>query len=161
MKWGCWGHWGHWGCWGHWGRWCCRGFKARITTTEDLRVIQVLEFNFILMFWKTIFLCRIMKSCWNLAPSLSEAVKASWCCFLKNGCGIQNTLYQHSRTIFKLAYIYPSLPIHKSHFNMRYPALTCRSIITGFALKRVTHITIEKYTLRTHKTFFSFLINIF
>ena len=61
MKWGCWGHWGHWGCWGHWGRWGCRGFKAKKTTTEDLRIIQVLAFNFILMFWKTIFMRKIMK----------------------------------------------------------------------------------------------------
>ena len=61
MKWGCWGHWGHWGCWGHWGHWGCRGFKAWKITTEDFRVIQVFEFSFIFMFWKNLFLGRIMK----------------------------------------------------------------------------------------------------
>ena len=54
MKWGCRGHWGHWGCWGCWGHWGCRGSKAWKITTGDFRVIQVLEFSFILMFWKNI-----------------------------------------------------------------------------------------------------------
>ena len=61
IKWGCWGHWGHWGCWGHWGHWGCRGFKGWKITTEDLRVIQALEFSFIFMLWKKVFLGRIMK----------------------------------------------------------------------------------------------------
>ena len=52
MKWGWGGHWGHWGCWGYWGHWGCRGFKAWKITAGDFRVIQVLEFSFILMFWK-------------------------------------------------------------------------------------------------------------
>ena len=55
MKWGCRGHWGHWGCWGCWGYWGCRGFKAWKITTGDFRVIQVLEFSFILIFWKIFF----------------------------------------------------------------------------------------------------------
>ena len=45
MKWGCQSHWGHWGCWG------CRGSKAWKITTGDFKIIQVLEFSFILMFW--------------------------------------------------------------------------------------------------------------
>ena len=61
MKWGCRGHWGHWGCWGHWGHWGCRGFKAWKIKTEDFRVIQAFEFSFIFMFWKKVFLGRIMK----------------------------------------------------------------------------------------------------
>ena len=61
MKWGCRGHWGHWGCWGCWGHWGCRGSKAWKITTEDFRVIQVLEFSFILMFWKKKKNDRIMK----------------------------------------------------------------------------------------------------
>ena len=55
MKWDCWGHWGHWGCWGCWGHWGCRSFKAWKNTTEDFRVIQAFEFNFIFMFWKKVF----------------------------------------------------------------------------------------------------------
>ena len=54
MKWGCKGHWGHGGCWGCRGHWGCRGSKVWKITTEDFRVIQVLEFSFILMFWKNI-----------------------------------------------------------------------------------------------------------
>ena len=42
----------NWGCRGHWGHWGCRGFKAWNITTEDFRVIQGIEFSFILMFWK-------------------------------------------------------------------------------------------------------------
>ena len=60
-KWGCRGHWGHWGCWGQWGHWGCRGFKAWKITTDDFRVIQELELSFIFMFWKQVFLARIMK----------------------------------------------------------------------------------------------------
>ena len=59
MKWGCWGHWGHWGCWGHWGHWGCRGFKAWKITTEDFKVIHVIKFSLILMFWKEKALGRI------------------------------------------------------------------------------------------------------
>ena len=53
MKWGCKGHWGHGGCWGCWGHRGCRGSKVWKITTEELRVIQVLKFSFILMFWFT------------------------------------------------------------------------------------------------------------
>ena len=51
MKWGHRGHWGHWGCWSNWG---CRGSEAWKITTGDFRAIQVLDFSFILMFWKHI-----------------------------------------------------------------------------------------------------------
>ena len=78
MKWGCWGHWGYvgyWGCWGHRGCRCSNDWKI---TTEDFRVIQVLEFSFILMFWKKKCLVESWKiSCWILTYFLSEAVKAS------------------------------------------------------------------------------------
>ena len=60
-EWGCWGHCGHWGCWGCRGHWGCRGFKVLKIITDDLTVIQVLEFSFILIFWKQIFFGRIMK----------------------------------------------------------------------------------------------------
>ena len=56
MKWGFRGHWGHGGCWGCGGHWGCRGSKVWKITTEDFRVIQILEFSFILMFWKNIYL---------------------------------------------------------------------------------------------------------
>ena len=61
MKWGCWGHWGHWGFWGCWGHWGCRDSKAWKMITRNFRVILVLKFSFILMFWKEKFWVRIMK----------------------------------------------------------------------------------------------------
>ena len=61
MKRGCRGHWGHWGCWGCWGHWDCRGSKTWKITTEDFRVIHVIKFSFIWMFWKEKVLGRIMK----------------------------------------------------------------------------------------------------
>ena len=54
MKWGCEGHWGHGGCGGCGGHQGCRGSKVWKISTGDFRVIQVLEFSFILMFWKNI-----------------------------------------------------------------------------------------------------------
>ena len=85
MKWGCRGHWGHWGCWGHWGHLGCRGLKAWKITTEDFRVIKILEFSFILMFWRILFFCYNHEiSYWILAPFLSEAVEASRCYFFEN-----------------------------------------------------------------------------
>ena len=86
IKWGCRGHWGHWGRWGHWGHWGCRGFKAWKITTDDFRVIQALELSFIFMFWKQVFLARIMKYhfefyhffCWRLLRSANVI-------FLKTG----------------------------------------------------------------------------
>ena len=84
MKWGCRGHWGYWGCWGCWGHWGCRCSKDWKITTEDFRVIQVLEFSFILMFWKKKCLVESWKiSCWILAYFLSEAVEASLCHFFE------------------------------------------------------------------------------
>ena len=61
MKWGCRGHWGHWDCWGCRGHWGCKGFKAWKITTEDFRVIHVLEMSFTLMFWRRKRNDRIMK----------------------------------------------------------------------------------------------------
>jgi hypothetical protein len=52
MKWGCKGHWGHRGCWGCGGHWGCRGSKVWKISTEYFRVIQILEFSFVLTFWK-------------------------------------------------------------------------------------------------------------
>ena len=78
---------GHWGCWGHWGHWGCRGLEAWKITTEDFRVIQAFEFSFIFMFWKNLFLGRIMKYniefwqlfCWRLLRPVNVT-------FLKTGC---------------------------------------------------------------------------
>ena len=41
--------------------WGCRGSKAWHITTEDFRVIQVLEFSFIFMFWKLVDEIKISK----------------------------------------------------------------------------------------------------
>ena len=84
MKWGFWGHWGRWGCWDCRGHCNCRDSKASKITTGDFRVIQVLEFSFILMFWKNIFLEYNHEiSSLILAPFLSEAVEASQCYFFE------------------------------------------------------------------------------
>ena len=61
MKKGFRGCWGHWGCRGRWGCWGCRGSNAWKITNEDFRVIQVLDFSFILMFWKNRIWGRITK----------------------------------------------------------------------------------------------------
>ena len=75
MKWGCKGHWGHGGCWGCRGHWGCRGSKVWKITTEDFRVIQVLEFSFILIFWKNIFLVEL----WNIMLNFSTfSVGGCW-----------------------------------------------------------------------------------
>ena len=55
---------GSWGCRGHWD---CRGFKAWKINTEDLGVIQFLEFSFILIFEKNIFLVEL----WNIMLHIS------------------------------------------------------------------------------------------
>ena len=68
VKWGCWGHWGHRGCWGCWGHWGCRGFKASKITTEDFRLIQVLELSFISMFLGKNFLVKS----WSIKLDLSN-----------------------------------------------------------------------------------------
>ena len=76
MKWGCRGHWGHWGCRGCWGHWGCRGSKAWKITTGDFRVIHVLEFSFILMFWKNIFFGL---ESWNIKLNFSTiSVRGCW-----------------------------------------------------------------------------------
>ena len=76
MKWGCRGHWGHWGCWGCWGHWGYWGSKAWKITTGDFRVIQVLEFSFILMFWKNIFLGV---ESWNIRLNFSTfSIRGCW-----------------------------------------------------------------------------------
>ena len=123
MKWGCIGHWGHGGCRGHWG---CRGSKAWKITSEDIKVIQVVEFSFILMFWKQLFLGRIMKYQDEfLALFLSEAVEArvfyfflNWLMKLK--CPI---LLNPLDTIIQENYqpFYPSEPFRIIRFQMRHP----------------------------------------
>ena len=61
--------------------------KAWKITTEDFRVIKILEFSFILMFWRISFFWYNHEiSYWILATFLSEAVEASqWHFFLKTG----------------------------------------------------------------------------
>ena len=78
MKWGCKGHWGHGGCWGCRGHWGRRGLKAwKITTLEDFRVIQVLKFSFILMFWKK---NNLLVEWWNILLNFRTfSVGGCWC----------------------------------------------------------------------------------
>ena len=135
MKWGFWGHWGYWGCWGcrghcgcwgWWGQGGCRGPKAWKITTKDFRVIKVLEFRFILMFWRILpFLYNHKISYWILAPFLSEAVEASQCYFFRNQGWISKISNLRIPKPFSykilLAYFSLSEPIHKVQFNVRYP----------------------------------------
>ena len=68
MKWGCEGHWGHGGCGGCGGHQGCRGSKVWKISTGDFRVIQVLEFSFILMFWEN----KILVESWNIKFNFSK-----------------------------------------------------------------------------------------
>ena len=63
--WACRGHRGRRGRWGQWG---CRGFKAWKITAEDSRVMGVLEFSFILMFWNK---KNIIEESWNIILNFS------------------------------------------------------------------------------------------
>ena len=97
MKWGCRGHWGHGGCWGCRGHWSCRGSKVWKITIEHFRVIQVLEFSFILMFWKDIYLV----GSWNIIFKFTNFFV--WGCwgqpmllFLKTGGWNSNAHYSWS-----------------------------------------------------------------
>ena len=125
MKWDCKGHWGHGGCWGCRGHWGYRGSKVWKLTTEDFRVIQVLEFSFILMFWKNIDLV----DSWNIILKFTT--------FFVGGCWGQLMLLfwklvdetqmstapkatsHHSSRISQS--FYPSEPFRISHFTMRHP----------------------------------------
>ena len=129
MKWGCWGHWGHWGCWGCRGLWGCRGSKAWKITTDNFRVIKILEFSFILMFWRILFFCYNHEiSYWILAPFLSEAVEASRCYFFENQEWISKIYHLRIPKLLSnkilLTHFNLSEPIHKTQFNVRYPVAT-------------------------------------
>ena len=80
MKWGCWGHWGHWGCWGRWGHWGWRSFKAWKITTENFRVIQVIELSFISMFLGK----KSLVESWSIKLDLSSF--SIWRCWGHWGC---------------------------------------------------------------------------
>ena len=126
MKWGCWGHWGHLGCWGHWGHWGCRGCKAWKITPEDFKVIQAIEFSFILCFEKKFFLVKL----WNIILNLST--------FSVGGCWGQPILLfweqmeetqiskppeatRHHKSKKKYWSFYRSEQNKKISFNVRHP----------------------------------------
>ena len=109
MKWGCWGHWGCWGCWVCWGHWGHSNSKAWKITTEHSRVIQVVEFSFVLMFWKPIFLVKswniifqiLHLFCWRL-------LRPVYVTFLKIGSNNQNvhiSEFQNYLQIYSNLYI--------------------------------------------------------
>ena len=128
MKWGCIGHWGHGGCWGCRGHWGCRGSKAWKITREDIKVIQIVEFSFILMFWKQLFLGRIMKYQDEfLVPFLSEVAEASIFYFFKNWLMKLKcpNLLKPLDTIIQENYqpFYPSEPFRILRFQMRHPVI--------------------------------------
>ena len=100
-------------------------------TTEDFRVIKILEFSFILMFWKIIFFWYNHEiSYWILAPFLSEAVEASRCYLFENQEWISKIYYLRIPKLLSnkilLTYFNLSEPIHKIQFNVRYPV--CKTI---------------------------------
>ena len=75
MKWGCWGHWGHWGCRGCRGHWGCRGSKVWKITIWNSKIIEGLEFSFILMFWKN----KILVESWNIKLNFSTySIRGYW-----------------------------------------------------------------------------------
>ena len=170
MKWGCKGHWGHWGCWGCRGHWGCRDSKVGKITTEDFRVIQFLEFSFILIFWKNI----VLVESWNMVLKFST--------FSVGGCGGQSmsiffkcvdetqmsttheaTRHNNSKNSW---FFYPSEPFSFTRFTMRHPVawtfqekkyyvtdLTCYK---GYS-KSYLHLPVAngKTTARTIWTFFT------
>ena len=126
VKKGFWGCRGCWGCRGRWGQRGCRGSKAWKGTTEDFRIIKILEFSFILMFWRILFFCYNHEiSYWILAPFLSEAVKVSRCYFFENQKWISKIYYLRIPKLLSnkilLTYCNLSEPIHKIQFYVRYP----------------------------------------
>ena len=116
------GCWGQWGCRGWWGQWGCRSSRVWKITTEDSRVLQDREYNFILMFWKTISLVES----WNIIFKFSTfSVGGCWGQLMLNfwkffTSAFQNHIQNNSNQ-FQLAYFYLSEPIHRCYFNMRYP----------------------------------------
>ena len=134
MKWGCKGHWGHGGCWGCGGHWGCRGSKVWKISTEDFRVIQVLEFSFILMFWKKYWFGRVMKYhievyhlfCRRLLRPADVTFFENW--WMKLKCPILlkllATIVQDNSQSF-----YPSEPFRIYHFTMRHPVVEGLGII--------------------------------
>ena len=104
VKWGCWGHWGHRGCWGCWGHWGCRGLKAWKITTEDFRLIQVLEISFISMFLDKKIFGGIMKyQVGFLHLFCLRLLRSAYVIFLKTGCKYQNVI---TSGIYRTHYIY-------------------------------------------------------
>ena len=145
VKYGFWGCRSRWGCRGQWGQWGCRGSKAWKITTEDFRVIKILEFSFILMFWRILFFWYNHEiSYWILAPFLSEAVEASRCYFLKNQQWISKIYYLRIPKLLSnkilVKYFNLSGPIQKIQFNVRYPVF-CSFLNTAF-LQLMLHFSV-------------------
>ena len=96
-----WGHRGCWGCWGHWG---CRGSKAWKITTEDFRLIQVLELSFISMFLGKKIFGGIMKYQVGFKQFFClRLLRSAYVTFLKTGCKYQNVI---TSCIYRTHYIY-------------------------------------------------------
>ena len=99
--------------------------KAWKITTEDFRVIQVLEFSFILIVWKKRSLVITWNIRLNFGTFLSEAVEASLCYFFENWLiklkcpnllkPLGTIIHQNSQ------FYYPSEPFSFHHFNVRHP----------------------------------------
>ena len=143
IKWGCIGHWGHGGCWGCRGHWGSRGSKAWKITSENIKVIQVDEFSFIWMFWKQLFLGRIMKYQDEfLAPFLSEAVEASifyfcWNWLMKLKC--QNLLKPLGILIRQISqFYYPLESFSFHHFTRRHLVVGCNIFSICLLEKKIT-----------------------
>ena len=95
-----------------WGQRGCRDSKAWKITTEDSRVIKIVEFSFIFMFWRILFFWYNHEiSYLILAPFLSEAVEASRCYVYENQEWISKIYYLR---ILKLL----SNKILLTHFNL-------------------------------------------
>ena len=107
MKWGCRGHWGHWGC---------RCSKDKKIPTEDFQVIQLLEFSFMLIFWKIYLFGKIMKChieflhlfCWRLLRPADVT-------FLKTKNGYQKFIILGFKNYFQTKF-YLHISIYQSQF---------------------------------------------
>ena len=115
MKWCCWGHWGH------------RYSKAWKITTGHSRVIQVVEFGFILMIWKILFFVKSWNIIFNFLHLFCwRLLRPGYIIFVKIGSNNQNvhiSEFQNYLQIY-IIYFFLSEPNLKNHFALGHPVDT-------------------------------------
>ena len=104
MKWGYWGYWGYRGNWGCWGHWSCRSSKAWKITTENCRLIQVLELSFISMFLGKQIFGGIMRYQVGFKHLFClRLLRSAYAIFLKMSCKYKNVI---TSGIYRTHHIY-------------------------------------------------------